>query len=54
MKTRERWRVKKCGCVKAQLVSAGEKIIIRCERHRDKTFKNRVHCHFEDGMVRRG
>lgn len=50
-----RWKLKACGCVKAQLPSTGEKVIIRCSRHRDKTFKKRVHMHFDDdGIVRRG
>lgn len=48
------WKPKACGCVKATLPSTGERVIIRCTKHRNKTFKNRIHCHFEDGMVRRG
>lgn len=49
------WKLKTCGCVKTRLLSTGEKIIIRCVRHRDKTFKKRLHCHFDDdGVVRRG
>lgn len=49
-----RWDRKPCGCVKTRLLSSGEKVIVRCAKHRDKTFKNRVHLHFDaDGIVRR-
>ena len=49
------WKPKSCGCVKVTLFSTGERAIIRCAKHRDKTFKNRVHLHFDDnGIVRSG
>lgn len=50
-----KWERKSCGCVKTRLLSSGEKAIIRCAKHREKTFKNRIHLHFDaDGIVRRG
>lgn len=49
------WKPKKCGCIKADLPWSGEKAVIRCEKHREKTFKKRVHLHIDaDGIVRRG
>lgn len=49
---RERWNPKPCGCVKAQLFTSGEKVMIRCERHRGKPSK-RTLCYFDaDGIVR--
>jgi hypothetical protein len=47
------WEQKDCGCVKARLERAG-RVLIRCERHREKPSRKRLVCHFEDGMVRRG
>lgn len=47
-----RWNRKPCGCVKTELL--GERVMIRCSRHRGKPSK-RALLHFdEDGIVRRG
>ena len=48
-----KWERQECGCVKANLPSAG-KFMVRCSRHRGKASK-RALAHFdEDGIVRRG
>jgi hypothetical protein len=50
---RSRWDKKSCGCVKTKLPSVG-KVVIRCERHRDKPSKKRLVCYFdEQGIVQR-
>ena len=48
------WDRKPCGCVKAKLPQVG-KVLIRCERHRDKPYKGkRVLCYWDDsGLVAR-
>lgn len=48
---RDRWKVKPCGCTKADLPNAG-KVMIRCYQHRGKPSK-RMLCYFENGIVRR-
>lgn len=51
-KRKPEWKRRKCGCVKTELPSVG-KVVIRCDRHRDKPSKKRVVCYFDDqGIVR--
>lgn len=48
-----KWERRECGCVKANLASAG-RVLIRCTRHRGKPSKREL-AHFDsDGIVRRG
>jgi hypothetical protein len=48
------WDRKPCGCVKTKLPRVG-KVLIRCERHREKPYKGkRVLCYWDDsGLVQR-
>lgn len=54
-KNKLEWERKRCGCVKTELPVTG-KVLIRCERHRDKPYKGkRTLCYFDDqGIVQRG
>lgn len=49
-----KWEKKTCGCVKTELGSPLQQVIIRCERHRGKPSKSgRALCYWADGQVRR-
>lgn len=51
-KRKPKWDRKRCGCTKTTLPSVG-KVLIRCTRHRGKTYKGkRTLCFWDDqGIV---
>lgn len=44
-----KWEKQECGCIKANLTSAG-RVMIRCSRHRGKPSKREL-CYFGEGTI---
>lgn len=47
------WKRKRCGCTKTTLPNAG-KVLIRCARHRDKSYDGkRLLCFWDENGIAR-